>query len=54
MREDRIWYEYDKIVTLIPEPSSVGSRHVQIERLYWETTVYAINSTSENVSLNGS
>ena len=36
MREHRIWYEYDKIVTLIPKPSSVGSRHVQIERLHWE------------------
>lgn len=35
-REDRIRYGYDKVLTLIPEPTRIGTRHVQINTLYWK------------------
>lgn len=35
MREDRCWYICEQFVTLINEPASVGTRHVQIDRATW-------------------
>lgn len=35
-REDRIWYDYDKIISGIPPVSKVTSRHHKIEESFWE------------------
>lgn len=43
MREDRIWYEYHKVVTLIPEPNSVGSRHLEVAKNYWKAACNQLN-----------
>ena len=35
MLEDVIWYNYEHVVMLIPEPEPVTKRHVQINAEVW-------------------
>lgn len=35
-KEDIIWYDYQKIYSLIPEPKNVTSRHVEVEKKFWD------------------
>ena len=35
VRDDIIWYEYASVVTLIPPPTPVTHRHVEIDKRYW-------------------
>jgi hypothetical protein len=34
-RHDIIWYSYDSDLTLIPQPSMVTHRHIEIDQNYW-------------------
>ena len=34
-REDTIWYEYASVISLIPAPTPVTQRHVEIDKRYW-------------------
>ena len=34
-RDDRIWYDYDKVLTAIPPVNKVGSRHYMIDAAFW-------------------
>ena len=35
LRKDSIWYEYEDVVTVIPEPKLVTKRHHQVEPKLW-------------------
>lgn len=43
LREDRVWYEYDKVLTVIPEPNPIGSRHVEVAREFWKAVCAKLN-----------
>ena len=36
---DECWYNYDAIITLIPEPHKVGSRHQEVDHKVWALVV---------------
>ena len=35
VRDDVIWYKYATVVSLIPPPTPVTHRHVEIDKRYW-------------------
>ena len=35
LREDKIWYKYDDVITWIPPPEKVTNRHHQVAMEYW-------------------
>ena len=36
---DECWYNYDAIITLIPDPHKVGSRHQEVDHKLWALVV---------------
>ena len=34
-REDVCWYEFDKVICIIPEPQNVTGRHKEVDPLIW-------------------
>ena len=35
-REGKIWYSYDDTISIIPPPTQVTSRHVEVNKQYWQ------------------
>ena len=41
--KDIIWYEYNQVISLIPEPEPVTARHHQVDPVIWKEIQAAIN-----------
>ena len=41
--KDIIWYTYDNILCIIPKPSAVTKRHVEVEPVVWERVLSYLN-----------
>lgn len=39
LRDDILWYPYEDLLTLIPAPQQVTSRHIEIDKEIWSKLI---------------